>query len=82
MRFVLALLIVACCVQPADAGHRALVARSGIHPRNVGSHEGVGVSTTGYIAARNSACYWGRRTPLSVQYSKRGNLYYAVVRYK
>ena len=63
-------------------GHKALVAQSGITPRQVGRYEGVGMSTRGYEAARNNACYWGQRTPVSIQYSKQGNRFYAVVRYK
>ena len=64
------------------AGHNALVAQSGISPRQVGSYEGVGMSTRGYEAAKQNACYWGQRTPVSIQYSKRGDKYYAVVRYR
>lgn len=63
-------------------GHNALVAQSGITPRQVGRYEGVGMSTRGYEAARNNACYWGQKTPVSIQYSKRGDRYYAVVRYR
>lgn len=83
--------VVSCCsavsveagpFRRSGIGHNALVAQSGIRPRQVGSAEGVGASTQGYIAARNNACYWGRKVPLSVQYSKRGNMYYAVVRYR
>jgi len=86
-------LVVLCfvlfCVVPCEAagrwrssgGHSALVARSGIVPHSVGSHEGVGVSSVSFLDARNRACYWGKRTPVSVQYSQRGGLFYAVVRY-
>lgn len=63
-------------------GHQAMVAQSGIAPRQVGRYEGVGMSTSGYEAAKRNACYWGQRTPVSIQYSKQGNRYYAVVRYK
>lgn len=63
-------------------GHQAMVAQSGITPKQVGSYEGVGMSTQGYEAAKRNACYWGQRTPVSIQYSKQGNRYYAVVRYK
>mgnify|MGYP000426174921 CR=1 FL=1 len=69
----------------AQAGrwsHNALVRESGISPRQVGSYEGVGMSTRSYIDARNNACYWGKRTPLSIQYSYRNGRYYAVVRYQ
>ena len=67
----------------ASAGsHQRLVAQSGIRPNQVGRYEGVGMSTRSYTDARNNACYWGRKTPISIQYSKRGNRYYAVVRYK
>lgn len=77
-----------CCLAEAGPfrrsgiGHNALVAQSGITPRQVGTHEGVGMSTRSYIDARNNACYWGKRTPVSIQYSKKGNRYYAVVRYR
>jgi len=69
----------------AQAGrwsHNALVRESGIRPRQVGSYEGVGMSTRGYEAAKQNACYWGKRVPVSIQYSKRGPYYYAVVRYQ
>lgn len=62
--------------------HRGMVAASGIRPNQVGTHEGVGMSSRSYEDARNNACYWGKRQALSVQYSKRGNLFYAVVRYQ
>lgn len=63
-------------------GHNAMVAASGIRPNQVGRYEGVGMSTRGFIEARNNACYWGQKTPVSVQYNKVGNRYYAVVRYR
>lgn len=82
-------IVIGCCAPAVEAagplrrlGHNALVAQSGIKPRQVGSYEGVGMSTRGYEAARNNACYWGQRTPVSIQYNKVGNRYYAVVRYK
>jgi hypothetical protein len=62
--------------------HASLVAQSGIRPAQVGSYEGVGVSSVSCEDARNRACYWGQRTPVSVQYSQRGGRYYAVVRYR
>lgn len=64
------------------AGHNALVAQSGIRPAQVGTHEGVGMSTRGYAAAVQNACYWGQRQPVSIQYSKQGSRYYALVRYR
>lgn len=66
---------------PGGASHSALVSQSGIRPHQMGTHEGVGVSSVSYEAARNKACYWGQRTPVSIQYSKQGSMYYAVVRY-
>ena len=66
----------------ARLGHAGMVAASGIRPANVGSYEGVGRSTRSFEAARNVACYWGQRQPVSIQYSKRGAFYYAVVRYR
>lgn len=63
-------------------GHKALVAQSGIRPHQIGTHEGVGMSTRGYAAAVQNACYWGQRQPVSIQYSRQGNRYYAVVRYR
>lgn len=85
LKFVLLVLVfvlVPECCNAAGWGHRRLVAESGITPRQVGTHEGVGMSTRSYIDARNNACYWGKRTPVSIQYSKKGNRYYAVVRYR
>lgn len=64
------------------SGHDALVSQSGIRPVQVGTHEGVGVSSVSYEDARNRACYWGQRTPVSVQYNYRNGMYYAVVRYQ
>lgn len=64
------------------AGHNAMVAQSGITPNKVGRYEGVGMSTRGYDAAKRAACYWGQKTPVSIQYSKQGSRYYAVVRYR
>ena len=82
-------LILTSLVAPAEArgpfarmGHAGMVAASGIRPHQVGSYEGVGRSTAGYAAAARASCYWGQRTPVSIQYSKRGNMYYAVVRYR
>lgn len=63
-------------------GHNGMVAASGIRPNQVGTHEGVGMSKRSYEDARNNACYWGKRRAISVQYSKRGNMFYAVVRYQ
>lgn len=76
---VMFLLVEPCC---HAGGHQRMVRASGITPRQVGSYEGVGMSTRGYEAAKRNACYWGQRTPVSVQYSKRGQFYYAVVRYR
>jgi hypothetical protein len=79
------LLAVALVVMPdccQAGGHQRLVRASGITPRQVGTHEGVGMSTRSYTDARNNACFWGKRTPVSIQYSKQGNRYYAVVRYR
>lgn len=80
--FIMAIMLLAmsdCC---RAGGHQRLVHASGITPRQVGSAEGVGMSTRGYEAAKRNACYWGKRTPVSIQYSKRGAYYYAVVRYR
>lgn len=80
---IIALLLCICLSSPVMAGgHQRLVRQSGIIPRQVGTHEGVGMSTRGYEAAKRNACYWGQRTPVSIQYSKRGPYYYAVVRYR
>ncbi len=82
-------LVVAFCNQ-ADAqlfgrvrsgGHNALVARSGIQPNQIGTHEGVGMSSRSHQDALQNACYYGKRPIASVQYSTRGGMYYAVVRY-
>lgn len=62
--------------------HGGMVRASGIRPNQIGTHEGVGMSSRSYEDARNNACYWGKRQALSVQYSKRGGMFYAVVRYK
>jgi len=83
MFFVRIIALVVFLASPAMAGgHQRLVRQSGITPRQVGSAEGVGMSTRSYIDARNNACYWGRKIPVSIQYSKQGNRYYAVVRYR
>lgn len=63
-------------------GHQRLVRASGITPRQVGTAEGVGMSSRSYQDAVQHACYWGKRTPVSIQYSYRNGRYYAVVRYK
>lgn len=63
-------------------GHGGMVAFSGIRPVQVGTHDGVGMSTRSFEDARNRACYWGKREALTVQYSKRGSMFYAVVRYR
>lgn len=68
-----------CC---HAGGHQRLVAQSGIKPRQVGSYEGVGMSTRSYQDAIQHACYWGKRTPVSIQTSFRNGRYYAVVRYR
>jgi hypothetical protein len=88
--------LISCCVlvlllsNRADAqlfgrirgsGHNALVAQSGIRPNQVGTHEGVGMSSRSHQDALQSACYYGKRQIASVQYSTRGGMYYAVVRY-
>ncbi len=79
----LMVIVCLCLTSPVMAGgHQRLVRQSGITPRQVGSAEGVGMSTRSYTDARNNACYWGRKTPVSIQYSKRGPYYYAVVRYR
>ena len=90
LRFVIGLVLAVCFAvfsTPCEAarwrarGHVALVSQSGITPSQVGSYEGVGVSSASFEDARNRACYWGKRAPLSVQYSQRGGMFYAVVRY-
>ncbi len=75
-------IVLVSCGLFGRVSHQGLVNESGIRPRQVGRFEGVGMSTTSFIAARNNACYWGQKTAVSVQYSKRGNRFYAVVRYK
>lgn len=89
-RLFVVCLVVACFAlfsAPCEAvgwfrnSHAGLVAQSGITPNRVGSHEGVGMSSVSYEDARNNACFWGKRQHVSVQYSKRGNMFYAVVRY-
>jgi len=62
--------------------HSRLVAASGIRPHQHGTHEGVGMSSRSFIDARNRACFWGQRQAISVQYSQRGGMFYAVVRYR
>ena len=80
----LAILIVLCVVTPSFGawGHNAMVRASGIRPKQVGTHEGVGMSTRSFSDAVRNACYWGQRTPVSIQYNRVGNKYYAVVRYR
>ena len=91
MNRITLLAIVAFCLSvPTQAdggifrrmGHQGMVAQSGITPHRVGTHEGVGMSSRSYNDARNNACFWGQRQALTVQYSKRGGMYYAVVRYR
>lgn len=83
MRIIAILMAAACLSSPVMAGgHQRLVRQSGITPRQVGTHEGVGMSTRSYADAVQHACYWGKRVPVSIQYSKQGNRYYAVVRYQ
>jgi len=89
MRTILAILVLLLCSQSVDAigpfrraAHNGLVAQSGIRPARVGSYEGVGMSTRSADAAIRAACYWGQRTPVSIQTSFRKGRYYAVVRYK
>ena len=65
----------------SSGGHNGMVRQSGITPHQVGSHEGVGMSSRSYEDAVRNACYWGKRTPVSIQYNQRGGMYYAVVRY-
>lgn len=79
--FLLVLLVTIpdCC---QAGGHQRLVAQSGIKPRQVGSAEGVGMSTRSARDAIQNACYWGKRTPVSIQTSFRNGRYYAVVRYR
>ena len=78
------IVLVLCITSTSYAGwgHNALVRASGIRPHHVGTHEGVGMSTHSYSDAVRNACYWGKRIPISIQYSKHGNQYYAVVRYR
>lgn len=84
---LVALLFVVSVVPCQAAGrffgisHTALVNKSGIHPNRVGGYEGVGVSSVSFEDARNKACYWGKRNPVSVQYNQRGGMFYVVVRY-
>lgn len=75
----LVLMVPQCC---EAGGHQRLVRASGITPRQVGTHEGVGMSTRSYADAVQHACYWGQRVPVSIQYSYRNGRYYAVVRYR
>ena len=84
IRFALFALLAVCFCNPSYAiGHRALVAQSGIRPRQVGTHEGVGVSTRSAADAIRNACFWGRRQPIyPIQTSYRGGRFYAVVRYR
>jgi hypothetical protein len=78
----LTLMASSCSPCFAGWGHQRMVNQSGITPRKVGTHEGIGMSTRGYEAAKRNACYWGQLTPVSIQYSKRGGIYYALVRYR
>lgn len=88
IRFLLCLFAVVLLSGQSDAqffgrraGHNARVARSGIQPNQVGTHEGVGMSSRSHQDALQSACYYGKRPIASVQYSTRGGMFYAVVRY-
>lgn len=85
MRLLLAVFVLLFCIagdaMSAGFGHRRLVSQSGIRPNQVGTHEGVGMSSISHAHAAQTACYWGKRQVASIQYSQRGGLYYAVVRY-
>ena len=63
-------------------GHAALVSQSGISPVQVGTHEGIGVSSVSFADAERNACYWGKRTVVSIQHNYRNGKFYAVVRYQ
>ncbi len=76
---LLCLVMTECC---HAGGHQRLVRASGITPRQVGTAEGVGMSSRSYADAVQNACYWGKRVPVSIQYSYRNGRYYAVVRYR
>ena len=83
----LRLFLLAACVLLANpccqaGGHQRLVRASGITPRQVGTHEGVGMSTRSAEDAIRNACYWGKRQHVSIQTSYRNGRYYAVVRYR
>lgn len=88
MRYILlAILCLSGC--PAFAGpfrrssHEAMVARTGIVPNRVGTHEGVGRSSKSFEHAMSVACYAksGMRV-VSVQKSMAGGMYNVVVRYQ
>jgi hypothetical protein len=83
--FLLAVCFVLISPTTSEAGgilaHRRLVAASGLTPPQVGTHEGVGMSTRSAKDAIQNACYWGQRQPLFIQTTYRNGRYYAVVRY-
>lgn len=82
LALVVALVLACDASEAANWKHRRLVLQSGIAPANLGTHEGVGMSSRSYQDAVQKACYWGKLKPVSIQYSQRNGLYYAVVRYQ
>ena len=82
MRFIALLAVVLIASSSFADTHRSLVRQSGIRPRSIGSAEGVGMSSRSPADAIRNCCFWGSRTPVSIQTSQRGGRYYAVVRYR
>lgn len=78
--FIALVLVSSTCF--AAPGHRRMVRRTGITPKQVGQYEGVGRSTRSFDDAVSKACYAGQKVPVSIQYSKTGSWYNAVVRYQ
>jgi hypothetical protein len=63
--------------------HQGMVAASGIQPARVAHNaEGVGMSTRSERDAIQNCCYWGQRTPVSIQTKYHNGAWHAVVRYR
>ena len=68
-------------------GHAAAMASSGrmFHSgrfANGATHEGVGFSTVSADDAIRHCCYWGQRTPVSIDVRRGNGGYFAVVQYR
>lgn len=82
MRLIAIIALLLLADSAIAGGHQRLVAQSGIRPKQIGSAEGVGMSSRSREDAIRNCCFWGKRQPISIQTSYRNGLHYAVVRYR